>query len=121
MEVENDQIQCPYRFGGIATVAVNSNTSGRRAKGNPVGCVQFSCFHQLFAGPLEENILDELSVCIGFREHALQELVGKPFNIHRLLRIGPESEHLCRHESPRSRTVRSHSARLPHPAESSAE
>ena len=120
VEIENDQIQRSCRLGRVATVAVNPNSLGGGAVGNPVSSIEFSGFHELFAGLLEEYILHELSVRIGLREHVLEKLAGKLLNIHRLLRIWPELGPSCRHENFRIGTARSHIARPPLPTETSA-
>ena len=120
VEIENDQVQRSCRFCRVAPIAVNPNSPGGGSVGNPVGRVEFTGFHQLFAGLLEEDILHELSVRIGLREHVLNKLASKLLNIHRFLRIWPEPGLSCRHESSRTGTARSHTARPPLPAGTSA-
>ena len=73
-------------LGGIASVSIDANTSPWLALIRyPVGRVQFTRLHQVFAELVEEDILDELAFSIGFGENILEELARELLNCHRWL------------------------------------
>ena len=70
-------------LGGIASVSIDANTSPWLALiRDPVGRVQLTGLHQVFAELVEEDILHKLPIGIGFGENILEELARELLNCH---------------------------------------
>ena len=90
-------------LGGIASVSIDANASPRLTLiRDPVGRVQLTCLHQVFAELVEEDILHELAIGIGIGENILEELGRELLNCHQGLPKRLSAKLRERREMPRS-------------------